>query len=645
MARPQLLSVVAIPNIQAHRLLDAFLADPGVETLEDLLRWLLAESPLPIGNEIPRTRRLALLAEVMRAHPRQADLLEHLRATWTHGSTVRLLAETGLPVHVTLTKEAIERLVDRFVPRTAPDDDLYVLLSQLRLVESDAAWIEGLSDEAIAPWRGLVALPRRVLLDGAQLLARRTSAVGLARDVLELTPGQAESSSPFFTIASVVDDVAGHADADGMWAEWRNALEACRAALREKLGNLERKGVSTDLIYRLDLLEAQLDRLHGLLEVGTGRGDGRALASQLIRASIRQHGIRSLVGSAVKRLARKVVEHAGNTGEHYVVRNRLEWTVTGVTAGLAGILTAFTALGKYGLGALPLSPMVLGLGLAVNYAVSFILLQLFHLTLASKQPANSAAALANALEYRRDVADQVELVAGITRSQVVATIGNVLVTIPVSVALVAIGWLLAGDPLLSPETAVHTVHTMHPFLSWTIPFAALTGVFLWLASLAAGWAANWSAFRGLPQAVRKLATLRAAVGEERAAKLGTFIENHFSGIVGYCALGFLLGFMPVLFRFMGLHIEVRHVTLGASSYALALTSLYGTPEWHWGDVGWGLLTVAMMSIFNFGVSFALALRTAMRARDLGRAERARLWAAIRHAFRAEPRRFLWQPRE
>jgi site-specific recombinase len=635
---------VSNPNVIAHRLLDAFLADPGVGTLEDLLRWVLSESPAPLGNEIPRTRRLGLLAETLRTHPRQAELIERLRTTWTHGSTVRLLAETGLPVHVTLMKETLERFVDRLVPRTAPDDDLYVLLSRLRLTSADAEWIETLSEDTLAPWRGLVALPNRVLLDAAQLLARRTSSVGLARDVLELTPGQVESASPFFPIAAVVDSVAAAPTDEATWHGWQASLESCRAALRDKLGRLEERGVSTDLIFRLELLDAQLTRLAELIEVGTGRGDGRVLASSLLRASIRQHGIRFLAGNSLKRLARKVVEHAGDAGEHYVVRNRIDWSVTGVTAGWAGVLTAFTALFKYGLGALPLSPMVLGLSLAVNYAASFIFLQLFHLTLASKQPANTAAALANSLEHHNDVAEQVELVAGITRSQVIATIGNVVVTIPVSIALVALSWILRDDPLLSVETAEHTVHTMHPFLSWTIPFAALTGVFLWMASLAAGWAANWSAFRGLPQAVRQLSTLRSAVGVVRAEKIGTFIEQHFSSIVGYCALGFLLGFMPVLFRFMGLHIEVRHVTLGASSYALALSSLYGTDLWRWADLGWGLLTVMMMSIFNFGVSFALALRTAMRARDLGRRERARLWAAIRHAFNADPRRFLWQPR-
>ncbi len=634
----------SLPNVAAHRLLDAFLEDSGVRTLDDLLRWVLQETPELHGRETPRTRRLALLGEVLRDHPRHTELLERLRTTWTYGSTVRLLAETGLPTHVTLVKESFERLVDRFIPRLAPTDDLYVLLSQLKLTEADALWVEGLSDEALAPWRALVALPDRILLDASRLLARRATAVGLARDILELTPGSAESSSPFFNLPSVVDPLAERPEDTTRWIDWNEALNACRVRMVECLAQLERRGVSTDLIYRLELLEAQLSRLDDLLQVATGRNDGRSLASDLIRASIRQRGVGSLAGTALKRLARKVVEHAGDAGEHYVVRSRFDWSETGRTAGWAGVLTAFTALGKFGLGALPLSPMILGLSLATNYAVSFIALQLFHLTLASKQPAVTAAALANALEHRDDVADQVELVAGITRSQMIATIGNVVVTFPVSMALVALGWWVAGTPLLTEESALHSVHGMHPWLSMTIPFAALTGVFLWLASLGAGWAANWSAFRGLPEAVSRLPTLRAAVGPVRAARIGTFIDQNLSGIVGYTMLGFLLGFMPVLFRFMGLPIEVRHVTLNASALAIAASSLYGTAAFHWGDVAWGVVGVALTGVFNFGVSFALALRTAMRARDLAGPERARLWAAIRHAFSADPRRFLWQPR-
>ncbi len=634
----------APPNVVAHRLLDGFLAEPGVAALDALLRWLLEASPEPRVTEIPRTRRLGLLAEMLRSHPRQMELLELLRGVWTHGSTVRLLAETGLPVHVTLVKESLERLVDGLIPRLEPEDDLYVLLSRLRLTEADATWVESLSSEVLAPWRALVALPDRVLLEAARLVAFRTAAVGLARELLELEPQRAEAQSPFFRLPGVVERLAAEPHDDPRWIEWQALHDECHGALTAARERLELRGVSTDLIYRMELLEAQLLRLQDLLSVATGRGDGPALASDLIRGTVRQRGIRSLARTALKRLARKVVEHAGETGEHYVVRDRKDWSDIGRTAGWAGILTAVTALGKYALGGLPLAPMVLGLGLALNYTVSFVLLQLWHLTLASKQPAMTAAALAGALEHQENIDEQVELVAGITRSQVIATIGNVLVTMPASLALVALSWIVAGGPLLSQETAEHTVHGMHAVLSWTGPFAMLTGVFLWLASLAGGWAANWSAYRGLPAAIARHSGLRRAVGAERAERMGRFIEHHFSGIVGYVVLGFLLGFMPVAFRFMGLPIEVRHVTLNAASLAIGVGSLYGTPAFHWSDVLWGLGGVVVMGVCNFGVSFALALRTAMRARDLGQPERARLWAAIRQAFGEKPSRFLWRPR-
>ena len=111
------------------------------------------------------------------------------------------------------------------------------------------------------------------------------------------------------------------------------------------------------------------------------------------------------------------------------------------------------------------------------------------------------------------------------------------------------------------------------------------------------------------------------------------------------ALGVLLGFVPVaVTSFLGIPLEVRHVTLQAASLALASASLFGTSAFAWADVAWGGLAIALIGASNIGVSFALALHTAMRARDLGVDERARLWRAIRAAFREDPRRFLWRPR-
>jgi site-specific recombinase len=634
------------PNLRAHQLLDSFLAEPNGAQFAALVLWLLDASPNTHGAEVPRTRRLALLGEVLRNHPRQADLIERLRALWISGNPTRLLAEAGLPAHITLLKESFERLVDRFVPRLERENDLYVLLTTLGLTEQDALWFEQLPPDAVGPWSNLLALPAPLLIEAARLVAIRVGSAGVARELLELEPNARPDNSPFLKLTGGTEQLITDLHDDGNWAGWLTVQTECHQTVARAHDLLETRGISTDLIYRLELIESGLLRLEELLAVAAGRGNGREFAGELIRASIRQRGIRSLARTALKRLSRKVVEHTGESGDHYVVRNQAEWKATGRSAAGGGVLTAFTALGKYALGGLPLAPLVAGLGLSLNYTLSFVAMQLMHFTLASKQPAMTAAALAASLENQNDVEEQVELVAGITRSQVMATIGNVLITIPVCLVLILLWRWARGEPLLTLGTAHHTVDGTHPIFSFTIPFAALTGVFLWMSSLAAGWAANWSGYRGLPQALARHPRLIAVFGRTRAEEIGQFVEHNLSGIVGYTALGFLLGFMPVAFRFAGLPIEVRHVTLQTASLTLASASLYlqDPSTFHFSAVVWGFVGILVIGVFNFGISFALALRTAMRARDLGRAERARLWAAIRHAFKAEPRRFLWKPR-
>ncbi len=631
------------PNQAATRLLDQLLADPGTRTLEELLLWLLDATPVETGMEVPRTRRLALLAEILDAHPR-ADRIRHkLHEIWCHPSAVRLLAETGLPVHGTLFKESLERIIDRVVPRLEPADDLSVLVSHLPLDEVDASWVDGLPESALAPWRELLAMPGALLADSARLIGVRAASLGTSRGLLELTDGERDGASPFLQLPAAIEARVSQPD-DPAAAERLTALRrACDAALATAHRRLEERGVSTDVLFRIELLEALFLRLDDLIVTLSGASDGRALVSEIVRGAYRQRGIRSLARNTLKRLALKVTEHTAETGEHYVARDIGEWDATGRSAAGGGVLTAFTAVFKYVLTAAPLAPFVSGLASALNYSASFIAMQFAHFTLASKQPAMTGAALASALDDERHLESQVDLVAAITRSQMAATVGNVFATVPVSVLIVILfRWL--GTPLLSSEVALHSVHAVHPLLSLTIPYAILTGVFLWMSSLAAGFAANWSTYRGLPQALATHRGLRNAVGPANAARLGRLASQHLSGIVGYLVLGLLLGFVPVLFaKFFGLPIEVRHVTLQAASLALAAASLFGSPEFQWGDVAWGAAAILAIAACNLGVSFALALRTAMRARDLGRAERARLWAAIRTAFAASPRRFLWRP--
>lgn len=614
-------------------LLNKVLASPGPDEawFEGLLRWVMDGDPGG-GLASPRFLRLQELQEHLDLRPLGPEWKARIQAVWSHTSAVGLLADAGLPMHGSFMREAMELLVDRFVPSLDAENDLSALLHRLELDESDADWIEGLP-EGSAFWDDLLAVPAEARWDAVQLLAHRAAALGLARDLLGLGPQERELDSPFARLPE-----AAAALRRGEDPGWEALLGGCRLRLRAALAHLEIHGISTELVYRLDLLEAHLERMGKVVDVIQGRLEGRAFAAELIRSKARARRLGSLVRGSLRLVARKVVEHTGRTGEHYIAETPGEWASTFWSAAGGGALTAFTALLKYALAAAALAPLVAGLGFAANYTLSFVAMQFLGLTLASKQPAMTAASLAGALEDSRSRAGLKDLVAGITRSQVMATAGNVLVTIPVTLAL-ALAWRrLTGHPFVDPATAAHSLHGLHPFRSWTLPFAAITGVLLWMSSLAAGWAANWSAYRRLPEAVATHRRLRLWLGPARAEGLGRLVERHFSGVAGYVVLGLLLGFLPVAFAFAGLPVEVRHVTLNAAS--LALCAVQDAPPW--ADIAWGLGGILVIGVCNFGVSFHLALRTAMRARGVNGTSRLLPW--LGRQFLREPWTFLGPPR-
>jgi site-specific recombinase len=605
---------------------------------EGLLRWLVEGSPRA-GDHSQRTARLATLNTALQDHPQGPDWRARIRKVWGHTSAVRLLADTGLSSHTAFLRELMHRVVERFVPRLDPEADLSALLDRLELSEDDADWIQNLAQDQARPWRELLVLPREAVWDAAQLLAYRATALGLARDLLGLGPDERELDSPFGRLPETMAALRRGEDTD-----WPELLAACRIRLQAALDYLDSHGVSSELVFRLDLLEAHLQRMEELVSLAAGSLDGQAFAATLIRRSTSRRSFRSLLRSTTRRLARKVVEHTGQTGEHYIANSREEWVGTFWSAAWGGVLTAFTAALKYAIALAALAPMVAGLGYAANYTVSFVTMQFAGFTLASKQPAMTAASLAAALEDRLPGKAMVDLVAGISRSQCMATVGNVLWTMPAAI-LLSLAWQkVTGAPILSPETAAHSLQSLHPWRSWTLPFAALTGVFLWMSSLAAGWAANWSAFRRLPEALSGHRRLVYWLGPERAAAVGRFVGRNLGGVCGYIALGFLLGFMPVVFTFMGIHAEVRHVTLSAASLALcAASELTGKAAMPWAGLAWGMAGIAGIGILNFGVSFALALRTAIDARGLDRKGREGLRRLLWTAFRSNPWHFIGPP--
>jgi site-specific recombinase len=404
------------------------------------------------------------------------------------------------------------------------------------------------------------------------------------------------------------------------YPRWERQRDACVEQLRAINLRLEKEGTSAGLIFRLRLLRSYLWRIDQVLALRQPGGDARKFAVSLIYGFASQRRIMRIAGTTFRRLARSLVEKTGRVGVHYIAQNARRWRVMGAGAIMAGVITCFTALVKYGISAKIQAPLLVAIGHSLNYAVSFLMMQAGAFLLASKMPAATAATLVDAMED--PAKDHMASLRSISQTQVIVTIGNLLGAVPASMAVDRLWHAIFHHPYLTQAEAEHGVHMLIPHHSGTIAFAIVTGVLLWISSLATGWTANYVAVTKLRNAISNSLRIRHRLGLKNASRLAEWVVHQAPGSIGYIVLGFLLGTVPILVALFGIPLEVRHVTLSAASLGYALDGMWFYGGLERSDIILSLLGLLLVGVLNISTSFVLSFLLAVRARDVG-AEKSR----------------------
>lgn len=606
--------------------------------------------------------RLALLVRVLEGESamRQqvARLVGHIAA---EARGLKLFAQVGLPGRQGFISELTDRMLRHLLPAPPDPDRLSELLLRLFPSPADLDWLESLPTALTARLLMLVSEPQHPLpapaglmrshmVDALTLLSTQMAALGLAEDVRDRSPEVSFRASPFLRLRRTCDGLLARDAAPDTLRELSAVLTECRQVVAIVTSHLEQSGVSMDLVYRLERLRRGLDRMEAIAQVlGAARGEercreGLALVAKLLRHSYSDRSVRALTRSNLRLLARKVIERTGSSGERYITSSRAEFHALLHSAAGGGLVTALTAALKLLLTKLTLAPFFAGLLGVLNYAGSFVLMQLLGFTLATRQPSRTTATLAGAIGEgsRERLVRLVELIPRITRSQLAAALGNLSCVLAAAVGL-ALAWQLVRDqPFLTPDEAQAVVKSLHPWRSGTLPWAALTGVLLWASSMAAGWLENFLVYRRIPEALAHHRRLRRLLGEERARRLSEAVLRHSAGIGGSIMLGVLLAVAPGVGSFFGLPLDVRHVTLSFGALSLAGSALgpeaVSSPEFLA-----ALLGVLGIGALNFGVSFALALSVALRARDDSLGDGLLLARMLAARFLRQPLSFFLPP--
>ena len=630
--------------------------------------WLIALCAWLRGNaqSVPETlERLALLVDTVQAQP---ETCARLQAWWQALSgavdITPLLADFGFAPRTALFSELAERLRLKLLPSSPETIDAAELFTLALPSAFDAQWLAALPDDLaqrlvglLSDGPGLHARWQRTLLDAMTYCAGQILSTGFAPELRLRMSESAREAQPF---AALIRDVESlrievlhslrtpdrlEQAAQGL----RERLDACRAAATTVYAHFEENGISVGLVFRLRQLRARIVRVRELLECvlsPTPALHAARLLGHLVQVAQERHSLRAVLATNSSLLAAKVAERSAETGEHYITRTRAEYLTMVRNAAGGGAVMAFTTLAKFALYGLALSAFWGGFWAGINYAVSFVLIQLLHFTVATKQPAMTAPAMAAKLKdlgSGEAISDFVDEVAHLVRSQVAAVLGNVLVVFPAVLGLCLLIAQFTGTPAISAKEATHVLEAQH-LLGPSLFFAAFTGVLLFVSSIIAGWTENWFVLHRLDSAMRYNPRITALLGSARAARWAHFLRNNISGLAANISLGLMLGLVPAFAGFFGLGLDVRHVTLstgqvGAAAASLGLGVLQQSAFW------WAMATLPLLGAINVSVSFYLAFLLALRAQNVSGVERTRLYAAIRSRLRTAPLSFFLPSRQ
>ena len=625
-----------------------------------LLEWLRhAPREEASGTPLPLVR-LKHLLNVLERHPEHAWAFANvIGGVWNDVDAVALFAEVGFAPRMALWHEFLGRLRRRLLPGTTDTRDLAELFELLFGSATDEDWIAGIDDELLERLGLLFSTTPddawRVEARAAiTVLVSHVHAAGLAGPLRVRMDAPLLQDRPFHQLPAAweaVERAMGAGAQPGALAPavqyLRALLDRCRTAALTVPEHLEAHGVSVDLMFSVEQLTARVDRVEALLACLLSAQPQRELlrlVAGLVRVVHERRSLRTLFARHYSLLARKVAERSAETGEHYITRNREEYRDMLRRAAGGGAIIAGTTFLKFLIAMLGFTAFWGGFWAGVNYAASFVLIHLLHWTVATKQPAMTAPAMADKLQgIDRDEGLEgfVDEVTHLVRSQVAGILGNLVLAAPVVLAVQGLCWLAFGAPLVGEKDALHVLESLN-LLGPSLLFAAFTGTLLFASSLIAGWVENWFVFHRLDSAIAWNPRIVATLGDRRAKAWSRWCRANISGLTANISLGLMLGLVPALGSFFGLGLEVRHVTLSTGQLAAAVGALGVGVMATWAF--WScVLCIAGIGALNVGVSFFCAFKVAMRSRGIRLADRRRVYAAIRARLRREPMSFLLPP--
>lgn len=608
----------------------------GLALLQQLVAWLNNSS-----FSFERNKRSKKLLETLEQHPDEGQRIADTLLNWlSHIHLYPALVSLGVFSRRGFLRELSSRLYEKIMP--APRD-----LSELKDVLAEIFKEVRYNDDdnehghsqfthfahyflSIATPAALQLIEQHLqeeALCALEMLSVWIAAEEMEPDLMRLDKRLNNIDSAFIALHRELNLLVGHVrqrqQTAAIPAYDLAHYQVMLAQCYEQIDRLRRRtasaGSTVAVAHLLERLEQTLSRIEQLVQLVVAAPEqsvARAclpLAQQLLNSSSEKKSVRALWRSSTQLLSKSISVNKSSHGEHYIARDKRQYFKLMGSAAGAGIIIACMALMKIHIESLYLTPFANALLVSLNYGLGFVLIHVLGLTVATKQPAMTAANFAAEVEKGENGRAAHKKLAGllidVNRSQWAAVWGNVSVAV-LTASAIAIGyWLWQREPLLSDGAVTYQLQAVSPWHG-SLFFAAIAGVWLFCSGIIAGFFENRANYLDFRARLFHHPVLKVLMREHPRRAFANYWHDNYGALAGNFIFGMLLGMTGYVGYVLGLPLDIRHVAFASANLGYSTVS---------GGLGpfsflFYLVLVLLIGFVNLWVSFTLALTVALRAR-------------------------------
>ena len=633
--------------------------------LKHILQYITALSDLPEpaslkrlidalrvhqDDEVAVNAKISELIGILKENPAyRAGLATFILRLLDKYKQITLYTDTGI-VSDDSFSHSINRLIGhRFLPLLPEEDSVVELANYLFDKNTDEQWLGHITDKhwdelvdlikVDTQHSHLVATAKNSILNALVILSYRISGIGLHPDMMKSYPAMLGYSAAFVAqnqeavlfanqyrtlhnLDAMVDVIP---EVDINPAPLIVMLEQCQDIVDNIRKRVYKTGISIRMTNMLVRLEQSIHRMQILIELVSDSTKNRdkaivELTQEIVRTAKTRYSFGHLIQNNTKLLSRKITENASRVGEHYISTDKAGYRTMYKKAAIGGLFIGCMATLKTLSYGLVLAPIGRAFVNSMIYGLGFVTIHIAHGTVATKQPAMTAAAIASTIsdgagKKHKQLTKLAELIVDIMRTQFVAILGNISIAMPVAL-LIAYGWLWRYDtPMIDTKMAAHLLHDLNPIASLALPHAAIAGVFLFLSGLISGYYDNLAAYNKIGKRIKRHWLLMRILPNSWLEKMANFVEANLGAIMGNFIFGCFLGSTATIGYMLGLPIDIRHIAFASANFVHGVFFL-APQDLTWQVICLSFLGVLLIGLVNLMVSFSLSLIVALRSKEV-----------------------------